>query len=134
MCYEVVWNKVALVGGRLPNVCVSHAANSPLTGLLSSHLKSSLHYISSTPLISLTAILYFSEFLPTHPNAWFIVCLSVTLSQFVENTYSVQKKETNTHFASSSWSVSMWMLNSRLRNVTQIQSPWQRTVNNGGWK
>ena len=25
-------------GGRLPNVCVSHAANSSLTGLLSSHL------------------------------------------------------------------------------------------------
>ena len=43
-------------GGRLPNVCVSHAANSSLTGLLSSHL--GLQY--TLPIVFLPfCVLYF---------------------------------------------------------------------------
>ena len=130
----VIWGCVCRwhTGGWLPNVCVSHAANSSLTGLLSSHLD--LHCITTivfllcTSWISLAAVLYFSEISPTHSNAWFIVCLSVTLSQFVENTNSVQKKETNIQFTSSLWKGPESMLMCT-RNVAQI-----RSVNDGGRK
>ena len=88
-------------------------------------------FLLCTSWISLTAILYFSEILLTHPNAWFIVCLSVTLSQFVENTNSVQKKETNTHFPSSLWSISMWMLNSHKRNSISLAKDCQQCQQRG---
>ena len=123
----VIWGCVCRwhTGGWLPNVCVSHAANSSLTGLLSSHLD--LHcitpivFLPCTSWISLAAVLDFS-----HPNPWFIVCLSLTLSQFVENTNSVQKKEFNTQFTSSLWTESILM---RKWNVAEIQS-----VKDGGRK
>ena len=123
----VIWGCVCRwhTGGWLPNVCVSHAANSSLTGLLSSHLD--LHCITTivfllcTSWISLAAVLYFS-----HTNPWLIVCLSLTLSQFVENTNSVQKKESNTHFPSSLWSISMWMLNSHKRNSISLAKDCQQ--------
>ena len=97
--YELaVENEVALVGGWLPNVCVSHAANSSLTGLLSSHLDLHCIILYFFSWISLSA-LYLSQLLPTHPTAWFIVCLSVTRSQFVENINSVHwiKRKKPTH-------------------------------------